>query len=191
MLKIILIGFCFLIFTAIALTNYTNAEEIHFNNNIYTLKYSTFSVINKGYENEYFLNNQNKTNWIKMIGIYYYPDESNPLKFADNKCKEVENDETNVLLKFIENKKADKAALSFLQYGNNKNKNFFEYNIYKYEKHPDKGMMVLRYADRYFFDNNNEITEIGNNIKKENDNYLQMIVESPIPQIIEKDIDEN
>ena len=48
--------------------------------------------------------------------------------------------------------------------------------------------MVLRYAVRYFFTTDAEITKIGNNVKEENDKYLQMIIESPIPPIIEKDI---
>lgn len=191
MFKIALLAFGLLIITAIALTNYARAEEIHFNNDVYILKYSALSPLSKGYENEYFLKNETRNNRTKMIGIYYYPDENNPIKFADEKCKQVESNETNVLLKFIENKKADKAALSYLEHGALDGKNYFEYNIYKYEKHPDKGMMVLRYAVRNFFTTDDEITKIGNKIKEENDIYLQKIIESPIPPIVEKDINEN
>ncbi len=188
MYRIALLALFFLIITAIAFTNYAKAEEIHFNNNIFILKYSAHSQQINGYENEYFFKDENKNNWTKMVGIYYYPEEGKPIKFADDKCKQIENNENNVLLKFIKNKKADKAALSYLQHGNIQDKNFFEYNIFKYEKHPDKGMMVLRYAVRYFFTTDAEITKIGNNVKEENDKYLQMIIESPIPPIIEKDI---
>lgn len=177
--------------TVFAFIQTAKAEEIHFNNDIFTLKYSTLSQLNKGYENEYYLKNENKNNWTKMVGIYYYPGISNPLKFADKECKTIESKETNVLLKFIENKKADKAALSYLQNGSVNGKNFFEYNIFKYEKHPDSGMMALRYAIRYFFKDNSEITALAQKVKAENDEYLQTIITSPIPPIVEKEINEN
>ena len=190
MLRIALLAFCLLIVAAIALTNYARAEEIHFNNNVYILKYSALSPETKGYENEYFLKGENRNNRTQLIRIYYYPEINKPIKFADERCKEVENNETDVLLKFIENKKADKAALSYLSHGTEHGKNYFEYNIYKYEKHPDKGMMVLRYSVRNFFTTDEEITQIGTRVKEENDAYLQKIIESPIPPVVEKDIDE-
>ncbi len=181
----------FFIMTVFAFIQTAKAEEIHFNNDIFALKYSTLSQLNKGYENEYYLKNEGKNNWTKMVGIYYYPEVSNPLKFADKECKTIESTETNVLLKFIENKKADKAALSYLQNGSANGKNFFEYNIFKYEKHPDSGMMALRYAIRYFFKDNSEITALAQKVKAENDEYLETIITSPIPPIIEKEIHEN
>lgn len=179
-----------LIISIFAFNQIAKAEEIHFNNDVFILKQSSMSAINKGYENEYFLKNENIDNWTKLIGIYYYPEVSNPIKFADNECKSIEANDINVLLKYIENKKADKAALSYLQNGSINGRNFFEYNIFKYEKHPDKGMMALRYAIRYFFNNKNEITTLGQKVKAENDEYLQKIIESPIPPIVEKDISE-
>lgn len=189
MQKLMLIT-CIAILTALIVTFFAPAmaEEIHFNNDIFKLKYNDFSELTNCYENEYFLNNETKDNWNKMVGIYYYPEISNPLKFADKECKDIESNEINVLLKFIENKQADKAALSYLQNGYENEKNFFEYNIFKYEKHPQKGMMALRYAIRYYFKNDAGIKALAQKVKEENDEYLQKIVESPIPPIIEKAI---
>lgn len=186
--RIIVIALALMVVTILALRQKSNAEEIHFNNNIYTLKYSALSPVNKGYENEYFPKDENRNNWTKMVGIYYYPEESNPIKFADKKSKGIESEEINVLLKYIENKKADKAAISYLQNGSCNDKNYFEYNIMKYEKHPTKGMMELRYAIRYFFAAKDEIPKIAEKVKSQNDEYLQIIIESPIPPIVEKDI---
>lgn len=180
--------FAILIISIFAFNQIVKAEEIHFNNDIFILKHSELSTINQGYENEYFLKNENLDNWSKMIGIYYYPEVSNPLKFAEKESKNIEANDINVLLKYIKNKKADKAALSYLQNGSLNGKNFFEYNIFKYEEHPEKGMMALRYAIRYFFNNNAEITALAQKVKSENDEYLQKIIESPIPPIVEKDI---
>jgi len=50
------------------------SEEIHFDNNVYTLKYSAIAPQTKGYGNEYFLKSENVSNWNKMIGVYYYPE---------------------------------------------------------------------------------------------------------------------
>lgn len=191
MYKVILLALGVLIVSLAALKHTVKAEDIHFNNNVFTLKYSSMSAGNKGYENEYFLKGENKKNYTKMIGIYYYPEISNPIKFADKTTKEIEAQEINVLLKFIQNKKTDRAALSYLQNGECSGKNYFEYIIIKYEKHPDKGIMELKYSIRYFCSTNDEIIKMANKVKEENDEFLQMIIESPIPPIIEKDININ
>lgn len=163
------------------------AEEIHFDNDVYTLKYSALSPAIKGYINEYYRNNENSDNFSKGIGIYYYPDVSSPLKFAEEFDKTVEASENSVLMKLIENKKQDKAILSFLVNNSVNNNKFFEYNIYKYEKHPKKGVMVLKYSARYPFTTNDEITTICNKIRDEEDKILTMIATSPIPPIVEKE----
>lgn len=188
MYKLTLIAFAALFISLFLFAQSTKAEEIHFNNNVFILKYSSLSAVNKGYENEYFLKNENKSDWTKMVGIYYYPEVSNPLKFANEEDKKIEAKENDVLLKFIENKKQNKAAFSYLENGNLNGRNFFEYIIYKFEKHPDKGMMVLRYAERYFFISDAEITQIGNKVKESNDEFMKTIVTSPIPPVVEKDV---
>ncbi len=164
------------------------SEEIHFDNEVYKLKYSALAPNTKGYGNEYYRNSENVGNWTKMIGVYYYPEESNPLKFAENFDNTIENTENSVLLKLIENKKCDRAAISFLVNGCENNKKYFEYDIYRFEKNPNKGMMVVKYAMKYHFTNDADIKTIAENIKKNNDKYLEIIITSAIPKIIEKDI---
>lgn len=46
----------------------------------------------------------------------------------------------------MQNKKKDVAIISYLENVVQDDKTFFIYNIYKYEKHPKKGMMILRFA---------------------------------------------
>lgn len=164
------------------------SEEIHFDNEVYKLKYSAIAPQTNGYGNEYFRNSENVGNWVKMIGVYYYPDVSNPIKYAEDFDKTVENTENSVLLKLIENKKADKAAISFLVNGCENAKKYFEYDIYRFEKNPNKGMMVLKYAVKHYFTNDAEIKKIAENIKKNNDKYLETIITSAIPLLVEKDV---
>lgn len=164
------------------------AEEIHFNNAKYILKYSVYSPESKGYMNEYFPEKETPTNWTQMIGIYYYVDEKSPIKFAQQMDKTIESSENSVLIKFIENKKQDKAVVSFLVNNTENGKNYFEYNVYKYEKHPEKGTMMLKFAQKYFCKTDAEITAVGNKIREENDKYMEQLITSPIPPIVEKDI---
>lgn len=169
----------------------TLSEEIHFDNEVYKLKFSALAPKTNGYGNEYFKNSENVGNWTKMIGVYYYPNEDNPVKYAQNFDKTVENTENSMLLKLIENKKSDKAVISFLVNGCENAKKYFEYDIYKFEKHQTKGMIVSKYAVKHFFTNGDEINHIANNIKQNNDKYLEMLVTSPVPSIVEKDLQIN
>ena len=69
-------------------------------------------------------------------------------------------------MKFIANKKQNKAVLSFLDSGEIEGKAYFEHNIYKYEPHPKKGMMILRYAKKYFSLTNEDAVKIAQEIKE-------------------------
>lgn len=164
------------------------AEEIHFDNEVYKLKFSALAPKTQGYGNEYFKNTENVSNWTKMIGVYYYPQEDNPVKFAQNFDKTVETTDNSMLLKLIENKKSNKAIISFLVNGSENAKKYFEYDVYKFEKHQTRGMVVVKYAVKYFFTNDNEITKLAQNIKKNNDKYLEMLITSASPAVIEKDV---
>ena len=119
-----------------------------------------------------------------MIGIYYYPEISNPLKFAADTDKRIESKENFLLLKFVQNKKQDIAVISYLENIAQNDKTYFIYNIYKYEKHPKKGMMVLRFAKKYVFNTKDEITKIGHEVKAINDEYMEKIIVSPIPPVV-------
>ena len=164
------------------------SEEIHFDNEVYKLKFSALAPKTNGYGNGYYRNSETPSDWSKMIGVYYYPEENNPIKYAQDFDKIVENTENSVLLKLLENKKSNKSAISFLVNGCENSKKYFEYDIYKFEKHPEKGMIVTKYAVKNFFNNENEIDNIAKQIKENNDKYLELLVISQPPRIIEEDL---
>ena len=164
------------------------SEEIHFDNNIYKLKFSAIAPQTEGYGNEYFKNNEDVSNWSKMIGIYYYPNENKPIDYTQNFEKIIENTDNSMLLKSVQNKKSDKSVISFLVNGEENSQKFFEYDVYKFEKHPSKGMIVSKYAEKYNFSTDDEISSIAQNIKENNDKFLELLIISQTPSIIEKDI---
>ena len=122
------------------------------------------------------------------IDILYYPEKNNPLKFAAEQDSEIEKKENLLLLKFIQNKKQDVAVISYLENIIQNNQTYFIYNICKYEKHPKKGTLVLKFAKKYVFNTKEEITKIAQDIKSVNDDYMEQMIILQIPQIVEKEI---
>lgn len=164
------------------------ADEIKFDNQNFVLKATAQSLNVPNALNEYFPKGENHDNWTHMLGIYHYPDEKDPIKYAEDFDKKVEACDTCVLLKFAKNKKVDQAVLSFLENGQDNGQNFFTYNVYKYEKNPVKGITEFKYSVKYFFKNKDEIVSIANTIRDENDKYMTMLISSPIPPIVEKEL---
>ena len=187
-MKTNIFAFILMLSVYILVAQFSKAENIHFNNDIFILKSSNFSQINKGYENYYFLEKESGDNWTKIVEIFNYPEIKNPIKFAENADKEIETKSSVLLLKFIANKKQDKAVLSFIDIGEVQGKPYVEHNIYKYEPAPNKGLMILRYAKRYFADTKEETAKIAQEIKNINDDLIEQIIISPIPPVIEKEM---
>ena len=164
------------------------SEEIHFDNDVYKLKFSAIAPQTQGYGNEYFKEKETISNWSKMIGIYYYPLEDNPLEFAQEFDQIIDDTENSILLKLVENKKTNQAVISFLVNNEENGKKYFEYDAYKFEKHPSKGMILSKYASKHYFKNNDEITKLAQEIKENNDKYLELLIISQTPHVLEKDI---
>ena len=90
-----------LLFVFLVLNQVVKAENIHFNDSVYDLKYSDITSKSRIVENEYYKVKENRDYWTSMIGIYYNPEISNPLKYASEVDKKIETTENLVLLKFM------------------------------------------------------------------------------------------
>jgi hypothetical protein len=164
--EILLLGFCLLFAECVV------AESINFGDFLY---------IKKENSNQYFKANETDSNWTSKIETFYYPEVENPLKYAENQDKEIENNDKCVLLKFMQNKKQSVAIISYLENSIERDGKVFTHNICKYEKHPQKGMVIIRYAKKYYFNTEEEITSIGHEIRRINNDYMErmIITESP------------
>ena len=160
------------------------AENIHFNDLIYKLK--TVDKNGTKLENDYYIDGENDDFWTSKVEITYLPEVSNPLKYASEVDKKVSTDEKKLLLKFVQNKKLDIAVLSYLENEFNDDCACFIYQVLKFEKHPDKGIMVLRFAKKYKVNTNDDIQKVANEIKSINDDYMERIIISPIPPIVKE-----
>lgn len=170
MFKNLLTSFILLVF--IILGSNVLAESIHFGDYIYKPKV----------ENQYYKDNETPETWTSRIEVFYYPEISNPLKYASDEDKRIEDNEKCVLLKFIQNKKQNIALISYLENGIERDGNYFAYNIYKYQKHSKKGIVVMRYVKKYMFNSNDEISKIGQEIRKVNNDYMERMIITDIPE---------
>ena len=164
------------------------ANEVKFDNQDFVLKATAQSLNVPNALNEYFPKGESHDHWTKMIGVYHIPEEKDPIKYAEEIDKDIEKAENCVLLKFVKNNKTDQAVISYLENGQENGQNFFTYNVYKYEKNPVKGITEFKYAIKYFFKNNDEIVKLAQTVKNENDKYMTMLISSPIPPIVEKEL---
>ena len=162
------------------------AENIHFDEGIYKLK--SVDNDNSKIENEYYKDGENEDSWTSKVEIIYHPDVSNPLKYASDMDKKISTKENLLLLKFVQNKKLDIAVLTYFENELKDDCACFIYNVLKYEKHPDKGIMVLRFAKKYIVNSNEDIKRIANEVKLINDDYMERIIISPIPPIVKENI---
>ena len=162
------------------------AENIYFNDLIYKLKVIDSDLPN--IENEYFIDGESEENWTSKVEISYLSDDSNPLKYASTVDKKISTEDDKLLLKFVQNKKIDIAVLSYLENEIKSDCACFIYNVLKFEKHPDKGIMVLRFAKKYKVNTKDDIQEIANEVKSINDDYMERIIISPIPPIVKEKV---
>ena len=160
------------------------AENIHSNDLIYKLK--TVDKNGTKLENDYYIDGENDDFWTSKVEITYLPEVSNPLKYASEVDKKVSVNEKKLLLKFVQNKKLDIAVLTYLENEISDDCACFVYNVMKYEKHPDKGIMALRFAKKYKVNTNDDIQKIANEVKAINDDYMERIIISPIPPIVKE-----
>ncbi len=188
MIKTVLNVIALSLLISLTLVCAAEADEIKFDNQNFVLKATAQSLNVPNALNEYFPKGENHEKWTKMLGVYHLPEQKDPIKYAEDFDKEIESKENCLLLKFAKNKKTDQAVISFLENGQENGKNFFTYNVYKYEKNPIKGITEFKYSVKYFFQNEAEIKSIANVVRDENDKYMTMLISSPIPPIVEKEL---
>ena len=188
MIKNILNIVSLVVLLSLAFACATEAEELKFDNQSFVLKATAQSLNLPNSLNEYFLKGENPEHWTKMLGVYHIPTEKNPIKYAEDFDKEIEACENCVLLKFVKNQKNEQAVISYLENGRENGKDFFTYNVYKYEKNAIKGITEFKYSVKYFFKNKDEIIQIANKVREENDKYITMLITSAIPPIVEKQL---
>ena len=175
--------YLFVVFISVIFTQAVWADSINFDDKIYNLKSREITKSNI-IENEYFYNSDSKKSWTSMIEVQYFPDIKNPLKYSNDKDEMIEKNERCVLLKLVQNKKQDIAVISYLENVSAGEKTYFVYNVCKYQKYQNKGMIALRYAKRYDFLTHNDIKNIAYEVRKINDEYMEKLIMLEIPDIV-------
>lgn len=158
------------------------AESVKFNDKDFELKFSTDATLSGGYINEYIPKNQNLNTWVEMIAIHTFPNVPDPIKFAQNFGNMIkEQFKTKIYL--ITNEKENSAVLSFILPSNNKDSQFIEYNLWKYKKHNDGGIIGLQYAKRIYIKKNTNLNLEVERLSKNHSIWVNKIIEMPYPKL--------
>lgn len=162
------------------------APRLRFNNQTFVLKFSQKSPLTGGYMNEYYLEDEGYNDWTQLIGVYYFPFKNSPISIGKKYQKLFIDTESSGIV--IMNIKEDTAVIMQTLHGFEPVENA-EFNIFRYEKAPQKGVIALQYARRYFIEYPPEINEAKKDIEKNRFEWLKKMDEIPIPPIITKNID--
>lgn len=165
----------------------TNQEypQLKFDNKVFKLKYGAYSPMTKSYMNEYFRIRENGDNWTELIGIYYVKKYNSPVEYAKTLTEFAEKT-NNLQTQVLYNDKTNIAIASFLLIGDN----YIEQNLFKIEKKPNnkKGVVALQYAHKYYVNSAEDVKSLKEVMRKNQIRWTHQIDKTPIPQLIEKEI---
>ncbi len=163
------------------------AESIKFDGKDYELKFSTSDALSGGCINEYIPKNQNLNKWVEMIAIHTLPNVSDPKQFAQN-LGNIVNKKYGTKTYLIINKKGNMAVLSFILPNSNRGSQFLEYNLWKYKKHNNGGIIGLQYAKRIYIKKNTNLNLVAKEFSKNHPIWVNKIIEMPYPKLQTKNI---
>lgn len=165
------------------------ATQIKFDNEIYNLKFSKKAPFIKGYINEYIRPSENTKNWTKLIGVYHHPESSDPIKFAIEMRDLVKGITRNAEVSLYVNKDKNEAMVDFVVSIPSKNHSlpYLEFNVFKYKKYDDKGVIAFQYAQRYY-DKGQSYDELKSEFNSNRKKIILLVADVPIPKLVEKDI---
>lgn len=160
---------------------------VKYKGSVYTLYFSEKSKELGGYLNEYYKQNEMYTNWTELIGVQHYPRVSSPIEHA----KEFQTYFTSKNIKSNLGIDEDRnmAIIDFIMMNKNKLPIILEYNIFKFEKSPLKGVVAIQYAQRYLVGNPLEIDEVEKKIAKKKSKKIKALRRLEIPALINTPID--
>lgn len=162
---------------------------VKYDKDYYQLKISEKSPEHNGYYNQYYKYNENQDNWSEMIAVHHFPNVYSPVEQAynfkeflkSNKCPsslQIDNVHNSGMLDFV---LIDGEQLPIV----------LDFNAFKYEKSKDCGTIAFQYAKRFEVYNLNELENTKKNFEKFRPKALKKIKKYTIPDIINKDIQNN
>jgi hypothetical protein len=158
------------------------AESIHFDEFLY--KFKDANIEENTTTNGYYQPTENSDYWTSRFVVSEIKNEKSPIKFATEKDNAIEQNKNYLLLKFIQNKKQNIALISYLEDFNQNEKTFFIYHITKFEKSPT-GIATISFEKKYILNTQTDAEKMAKEIKTTNDDYLERLIITEIPAMIE------
>ncbi len=167
---------------------YSCAFELKFSGNNYKLLYSEKTPEHSGYINEYFKLGENRNSWSEIINVIHFPNAYSPLDHAQEFSNYLNSQNCPNALEL--NEEQNSALLDFIIIDGQKLPIILEFNVFKYEKHPECGTIAVQYVKRYSVYNTKQVEKIKKEFKKLRPKTLKGLQNFDIPDIVKQNIDE-
>ncbi len=168
-----------------------SAEEIYrldFQGEQYNLIYSQKSSEHNGYFNGYFKQGEDINSWTDMIAVHHFPNVFSPIETAHNfkeylaqlrcPCAISEDEENNRSM--IDCLVIDSEELPIV----------LEFNVFKYEKHPECGTIAFQYVKKYSVDNVLQVEKVKKDFEKYRPRIIKQVLKYEMPELVKVDIGE-
>ncbi len=167
-----------------------NNGYITYNGNKYFLMYSSKSSEHNGYYNQYFKSGEDFDSWTEMIAIQHFPNIYSPIDLAHTFREYLGQYHCPSSLSVYDDKNT--GVLDFILIDNKEQKLpiTLEFNIFKYVKSPDCGSLSMQYAKKYSVANVEQVDSVKKKFEKFRPKALNEIMDTAIPQVVNKDIGE-
>ncbi len=164
----------------------TPQPKINFDGEVFELKYSAKNKDSSQNINEYYLPQEKYSNWTKLVGVFYYPNEVDHLAYAKKFKSTLPADRTQAML--INKTGGILLAFTLIE-ADKSGGGEIEDNIFKIEKSPKGGTVAFQYANRRFVKSAKEAEGAGKYIVSNQERWIKAVLDTPIPQLVETKVD--
>jgi len=97
---------------------------------------------------EYLRKGENLDTWVKLMGVYQFPKLKDPTEAVKAFADGVKASNPQAQTAMISNPDTGEAILDFVTW--TEDGSFVEFNVWKYRKNPDGGLVALQFAQRCY-----------------------------------------
>lgn len=192
MFKKYLKNICLLLIFILFTCGSSFAVQFKFDNENYDLQFSKKAPLTGGYMNEYIRPIENTENWTRLVGIYHYPNKTDPIELTKMMGVITKQMNKKAGVAVMINQENNSGIVEFVTYPVNKDNKppaYFEFNVFKFEKYKKNSVIAFQYARRYYFKKDDSLEGLKEEIFMQRKKFVNLVADTSIPKLIEKDVE--
>lgn len=168
-----------------------SAEEnysLNFQGEQYNLIYSYKSSEHNGYFNGYFKSGEDMNSWTEMVAVHHFPNVFSPIETAHNFKEYLA--QLRCPCSISEDEKNNRGMIDCLIIDSDDLPIVLEFNVFKYEKHPECGTIALQYVKKFNVDNVLQVEKVKSDFEKYRPKAIKQVLNYEMPELVKVDIGE-